>query len=71
MIELTPEQLHILQSTDERPPRVINPQTQETYLLVRQDAFQRMLDYDDGPWTAVEMDLLAESAGELLDKYKP
>jgi|GEM_PF-6337440 hypothetical protein len=26
--------------------------------------------YDDSPWSEEEMDLLAEEAGELLDKYR-
>jgi hypothetical protein len=27
--------------------------------------------YDDSPWTDGEMDMLAEEAGELLDRYEP
>jgi hypothetical protein len=40
------------------------------YVLLRADVFDKLA-YDDSPWTDEEMDLLAEEAGELLDRYQP
>jgi hypothetical protein len=71
MIELTPEQRQALAS--EQPPRLFDPETRKSYVLVREDVYERMKEllYDDSPWTDEEMDLLAEEAGELLDRYEP
>jgi PHD/YefM family antitoxin component YafN of YafNO toxin-antitoxin module len=70
MIELTDEQRRELA---EREPVAIDPQTQQVYVLVRKETYERLkeLVYDDSPWTDEEMDLLAEEAGELLDEYRP
>jgi hypothetical protein len=70
MIELTEEQRREL---GEPEPEAIDPQTQQVYILVRQETYQRIKEllYDDSPWTDEEMDLLAEEAGKLLDEYRP
>jgi hypothetical protein len=70
MIELTEEQRREL---GESEPVAIDPQTQQIYVLVRKETYERLkeLTYDDSPWTDEEMDLLAEEAGELLDEYCP
>jgi hypothetical protein len=70
MIELTHEQRQELSAPE---PVVIDPESREIYVLVRKDVFERIkqLAYDDSPWTDEEMDLLAEEAGELLDRYQP
>ncbi len=69
MIELTEEQRRELGGPE--PARARDPQTNETYVLVRADIYQRLREayYDDSPWTDEEMDLLAEEAGEMLDNY--
>jgi len=71
MIELTAEQRQAL--TAEQPPRVIDPETRKRYVLVAEEVYERLKEllYDDSPWTEEEMDLLAEEAGELLDRYEP
>jgi hypothetical protein len=70
MIELTPEQRQALAGGEHR---VRDPATNATYVLVSQELFQRVQEllYDASPWTDEEMDLLAEEAGELLDRYQP
>jgi hypothetical protein len=71
MIELTEEQRREL---GEPEPVAIDPQTQQVYILVRKEAYERikeLLPCDDGSWTDEEMDLLADEAGRLLDEYRP
>ena len=43
------------------PPRVVNPQTKETYVLLRADEYERPKEdvYDDSPWTREELQALA------------
>jgi hypothetical protein len=71
MIELTSEQRRAMAA--EQPPRFIDPETRKSYVLVSEDAYERIKEllYDDSPWTDQEMDLLAEEAGDLLDRYEP
>ena len=61
VIELTDQQAQALESTDSTPPRVTNPRTQETFVLLRVDDYERLtqLDYDDSPWTREELEALA------------
>jgi hypothetical protein len=71
MIELTHEQHQALKSGD---ILVRDTVTAETYVLVRQEVYERIkhrIGDDDEPWTDEEMDLLAEEAGEMLDRYQP
>lgn len=76
MIELTEQQARQLQTRDAGPPRVTNPLTQETFVLLRVDEYQRLKDgeYDDSPWTKEELQALAWEAGkqagwEDMDEY--
>ncbi len=66
MIELTPQQRHEL---TEPEPVAIDPETQETYILVRKEVYERLKEllYDDSPWTDEEMDLLAAEVDAMLD----
>jgi hypothetical protein len=59
--------------TGAEPARAVDPETNAEYVLVRADLYERLKEllYDDSPWTDEEMDLLAEEAGELLDRYEP
>jgi hypothetical protein len=68
MIELTEEQRQAVQSQQDEPPRFVNPLTQETYVLVRAELYERIkpLLYDDSPWTEEEMDLLAAEDADSL-----
>jgi hypothetical protein len=66
MIELTPQQCRAL---TEPEPLAIDPDTKETYVLVRKTEYDRMKEmlYDDSPWTDAEMDLLASEVDAMLD----
>ncbi len=76
MIELTEQQVHALEQAEARPPRVINPQTKEMFVLLRVDEYERLKEdeYDDSPWTSEERHALAWEAGkhagwEDMDEY--
>jgi hypothetical protein len=64
MIELTEQQLQELAKPGATPPRVVNPQTKETFVLLPVEAYQRLTgeEYDDSPWTREELEALAWSA---------
>jgi hypothetical protein len=61
MIELTEQQAEALELPDATPPRVRNPRTQETFVLLRADEYARLTgdEYDDSPWTREELQALA------------
>jgi hypothetical protein len=75
MIELTEQQIQALEHPDATPPRVVNPQTKETFVLLRVDEYERLKEeYDDSPWTREELQALAWEAGkqagwEDMDEY--
>src|SRR5436309_5951881 len=66
MIELTEQQIRALETPAASPPRVVNPRTQETFVLLRVDEYERLTgdEYDDSPWTREELQALAWEAGE-------
>ena len=61
MIELTERQLDELASVEGTPPRIVNPRTRETFVLIRIEEYQRLREeeYDDSPWTREELQALA------------
>jgi hypothetical protein len=60
MIELTQQQTQALQHADATPPRFVNPRTQEIFVLLRADEYERITEpYDDSPWTREELQALA------------
>jgi PHD/YefM family antitoxin component YafN of YafNO toxin-antitoxin module len=61
MIELTEQQIKALEHADAVPPRLVNPQTKETFVLLRVDEYERLKEdeYDDSPWTREELQALA------------
>jgi hypothetical protein len=67
-IELTAEQARAVAAEGERVV-VIDPNTKQTYRLVREDVFQKVqaLLYDDSPWAPGETALLAGLAFGQLD----
>ncbi len=76
MIELTEQQVQEMETTAGRPPRLVNPQTKEAFVLLRVEEYERLKadDYDDSPWTREEMEALAWEAGksigwEEMDEY--
>ncbi|HVC96790.1 MAG TPA: hypothetical protein VND64_24135 [Pirellulales bacterium] len=68
MIELTEQQLQALENTEVMPPRIVNPRTKETFVLLRVDHYEHLKEqeqeYDDSPWTREELQTLAWEAGE-------
>lgn len=68
MIELTEQQIQALETSGAAPPRAINPRTNETFVLLRVEDYQRLLedDYDDSPWTKEELQAQAWAAGTSL-----
>jgi hypothetical protein len=72
MIELTLDQVQALTKRDGGPPRVVNPQTKEMYVLVPLADYGRLVHedgYDDAPWTDEERDHLRAEACEMLDSF--
>jgi len=77
MIELTEKQVQELDETSEAvPPRIMNPRTKETFVLLRMDEYWRLKEdlYDDSSWTSEERHALAWEAGkhagwEDMDEY--
>src|SRR5262250_328853 len=76
MIELTEQQVEALEHAGATPPRVVNPRTKETFVLLRVDEYERLKEdeYDDSPWTRDELHALAWEAGkhagwEDMDEY--
>lgn len=42
MIELTPEQRRAVAAQQEAPPRAVDPDTQTTYVLIREEVYDRL-----------------------------
>lgn len=61
MIELTEQQIQALENAEATPPRLVNPRTKETFVLLRMDEYERLKEdeYDDSPWTREELQALA------------
>ena len=76
MIELTEQQLQELRTSDTSPPTVLDPKTQETFVLLKLDDYKRLKDekYDDSDWTHEELEAQAWAAGRVagwedMDEY--
>ena len=73
MIELTDQQMQALETPEATPPRIVNPRTKETFVLLRIDEYERLKDdqYDDSPWTREELQALAweRAKHEDWDEY--
>jgi hypothetical protein len=67
MIELTDQQRQAVQKHPGQPIPMVDPATQQTFVLIRRDLYDSLTDYDDGPWTDEEMDLLAVEIDATLD----
>ncbi len=66
MIELTELQIQALENMENMPPRIVNPRTKETFVLLLVHEYERLKedDYDDSPWTREELHSLAWEAGK-------
>jgi hypothetical protein len=76
MIEMTEKQIQAVEHAAPVPPRVVNPRTNEEFVLLRVTDYERLRDreYDDSPWTREELQALAWEAGksagwESMDEY--
>ncbi|MEX2317498.1 MAG: hypothetical protein WD669_10135 [Pirellulales bacterium] len=69
MIKLTEQQAKQLENPAANPPRVVNPRTEETFVLLRMDEYERLRReaYDDSSWTREELEALAWQAAEGSD----
>lgn len=57
---MTDRQIQALENPGADPPRIVNPRTKETFVLVRLEEFERLKEeYDDSPWTREELQALA------------
>ena len=52
MIELSTEQVRVLQKGDQEPPGVVNPQTHEEYVLIRRAVYDRLRALLDDDFTS-------------------
>ena len=60
MIELTDQQIRALALLEPTPLRLVNPMTNETFVLLRADEYEHLKEeFDDSPWTREELQALA------------
>jgi hypothetical protein len=72
MIELTQEQVHAIAKPEAAPPRLVNPQTQEMFVLVPLAEYERLIEeeiYHASPWTDAERDRLRSESCQVLDSF--
>jgi PHD/YefM family antitoxin component YafN of YafNO toxin-antitoxin module len=69
MIELTQQQAEALEQAAVIPPRIVNPRTKETFVLLPLDEYKRLKEdeYEDSPWTREELQALAWDVAERSD----
>ena len=55
-----------MEDSDTSPHRVVNPRTNETFVLLRVVEYERLTEdeYDHSPWTSEERHALAWEAGK-------
>ena len=66
MIELTEEMRKAVREQTGTPIRLVDPTTQEAFVLLRAEDYDRLTEYDASPWTDEEMDMLAAENADLL-----
>jgi len=66
MIELTEEQLYALERPGAVPQRLVNPKTQQRFVLLPEEQYERLASYDLSPWSDEERDLLRAETVEAL-----
>jgi hypothetical protein len=67
MIELTEEQRQAVHEHPGQPLPMMDPATHEKFMLIPNELYENLMQYDDGPWTDEERDLLAVEIEMLLD----
>lgn len=66
MIELTEEMRKAVREQNGTPIRLVDPATQEMYVLLRSEEYERLTDDDDSSWTDEEREMLRAEAVEAL-----
>ena len=68
-IQLTPQQQQALDSEQDNPPRVIDPRTNTSYILVREVDYQSMQEIleDERRQEAIHAVALSNAAGRIND----
>jgi hypothetical protein len=61
MIELSEQQARALEHSGGTPARVVNARTNEKFILLRVEEYERLkqVEYDDSPWTREELQAIA------------
>src|SRR5271157_2889137 len=67
MIELTEEQRQAVHDHPGQPLPMVDPATQQTFVLIQRDLYESLTEYDDSEWTDEELDLLAVEVDAMLD----
>lgn len=65
-VELTDEQVRALSQSDPNPPQLVNPRTNEAFVLLRVDQYKKLTEdlYDDSAWTREELQSVASLTAE-------
>ncbi|HVA51670.1 MAG TPA: hypothetical protein VNH11_35345 [Pirellulales bacterium] len=66
MIELTEQQVCALEQAQTSPPRLVNPKTQQRFVLLPEEQYAQLAAYDAGAWSDEERDLLRAETLEAL-----
>ena len=66
MIELTKEQVQDLAHPESTPIRLVNPKTQQRFVLLPEEEYERLTVSDASPWTDEERDLFRAEALDAL-----
>ena len=66
MIELTEEQVQELSEPHSSPPQLLNPRTNEAFVLLPVDEYKQLtaVQYDDSPWTRDELQAVAAATAD-------
>ena len=66
IIELTEQQVRAFEQPTATRPRLVNPKTQQRFVVLPEEEYERLLAYDASAWTDEEKDALrAEALDEL------
>ena len=65
MIELTDQQIQALEHPEDTPPRLVNPRTKETFVLLRVDEYERL----KGDESVIFLALAGEKAVGFVQLY--
>lgn len=67
VIKLTQAQRDAIKEYAGQPLSILDPATQQAFVLIPRELYDSLTEYDDSPWTDDEMDLLAAEVDAMLD----